>query len=70
MNAYNKVNGKYCGHNSHLLRDILKTDWNFKGFVVTDFVRGIRNGTDAVNAGVDIEMPFGIHMKPTKLKRL
>ncbi|MBA7511692.1 Thermostable beta-glucosidase B [subsurface metagenome] len=70
MNAYNKVNGKYCGHNSHLLRDILKTDWNFKGFVVTDFVRGIRNGMDAINAGVDIEMPFGIHMKPIKLKRL
>jgi len=70
MNAYNKVNGKYCGHNSHLLRDILKTEWNFKGFVITDFVRGIRNGMDAINAGVDIEMPFGIHMKPIKLIRL
>ncbi|MFW9879277.1 MAG: beta-glucosidase [Candidatus Thorarchaeota archaeon] len=68
MNAYNKVNGKYCGHNPHLLRDILKTDWNFKGFVITDFVMGIRNGALAVDAGVDIEMPFQWRMSPNKLK--
>ncbi|MFW9824847.1 MAG: glycoside hydrolase family 3 protein, partial [Candidatus Thorarchaeota archaeon] len=37
MSAYNKINGKYCGHNPHLLREILKQDWNFKGFVITDF---------------------------------
>ena len=68
MNAYNKVNGKYCGHNPHLLLDILKDDWNFKGFVITDFVRGIRNGALAVEAGVDIEMPFQWRMAPNKLK--
>ncbi|KKK42956.1 MAG: Thermostable beta-glucosidase B [Candidatus Lokiarchaeum sp. GC14_75] len=68
MNAYNKVNGKYCGHNPHLLLDILKDDWNFKGFVITDFVWGIRNGALAVEAGVDIEMPFQWRMAPNKLK--
>ncbi|MFW9875739.1 MAG: beta-glucosidase [Candidatus Thorarchaeota archaeon] len=68
MNAYNKVNGIYCGHNPNLLRDILKVDWNFKGFVITDFVLGIRNGALAVNAGVDIEMPFQWRMAPNKLK--
>ena len=67
MNAYNKVNGKYCGHNPHLLRDVLKEDWNFKGFVLTDFFLGIRNGALAVNAGVDIEMPFQWRMAPDKL---
>ncbi|MFX0024980.1 MAG: beta-glucosidase [Candidatus Hermodarchaeota archaeon] len=67
MSAYNKVNGKYCGHNSHLLRVILKNEWNFKGFVITDFVYGIYNGIDAVNAGVDIEMPIALHMRPKKL---
>ncbi|MHA1229260.1 MAG: beta-glucosidase family protein [Candidatus Helarchaeota archaeon] len=67
MNAYNKVNGHYCGHNKHLLREILKNEWDFKGFVITDFIFGIRNGTAAVNAGVDIEMPFRWHMKPKKL---
>ncbi|GAJ06348.1 unnamed protein product, partial [marine sediment metagenome] len=38
--------GKYCGHNPHLLRDILKKDWNFKGFVITDFAWGIRYHID------------------------
>ncbi|TFF89335.1 MAG: glycoside hydrolase family 3 protein, partial [Promethearchaeota archaeon] len=67
MNAYNKVNGKYCGHNSHILRDILKHDWGFKGFVITDFIWGIRDGVQAITAGVDIEMPFKSKMKPKKI---
>ncbi|MHA2012122.1 MAG: beta-glucosidase family protein [Candidatus Helarchaeota archaeon] len=70
MSAYNKVNGEYCGHNSHLLREILKNDWKFEGFVITDFIWGIRNGKKAVNAGVDIEMPFRWKMKPNKLINL
>jgi beta-glucosidase len=68
MSAYNKVNGKYCGHNPHILTDILKHDWNFKGFVMTDFFLGIRNGKLAVNAGVDIEMPFKWRMSSRKLR--
>ncbi|MHC1592269.1 MAG: glycoside hydrolase family 3 C-terminal domain-containing protein [Candidatus Helarchaeales archaeon] len=70
MSAYNKVNGHYCGQNEHLLRDILKNDWNFKGFVISDFVFGVRNGKEAVNAGLDIEMPFSWKMKPSKLNNL
>jgi beta-glucosidase len=70
MNAYNKVNGKYCGHNPHLLTDILKQDWGFKGFVITDFLLGIRDGKKAVNAGVDVEMPFHWRMKVSKLLKL
>ncbi|MCP4647993.1 MAG: glycoside hydrolase family 3 protein, partial [bacterium] len=54
MSAYNKLNGEYCGHNRHLLREILKEDWNFKGYVVSDFLYGVRNGEDAVNAGLDL----------------
>ncbi|MHA1791476.1 MAG: beta-glucosidase family protein [Promethearchaeota archaeon] len=69
MNAYNKVNGIYCGHNKHLLRDILKNDWNFDGFVITDFILGIRDGKKAILAGVDIEMPFKFRMKPKKIER-
>ncbi|TXT64701.1 MAG: Thermostable beta-glucosidase B [Promethearchaeota archaeon] len=67
MSAYNRVNGSYCGHNEHLLRDILKKDWNFQGFVITDFVFGIRDGKKAINAGVDIEMPYQWKMKPKKI---
>jgi beta-glucosidase len=67
MSAYNKVNGVYCGHNSHLLSDILKGEWDFKGFVFTDALYGIYNGVNAVNAGVDIENPTPLHMKPKKM---
>ena len=67
MNAYNRVNGYYCGHNTHLLRDILKKDWSFEGFVVSDFVFGIRNGK-AANAGVDVEMPVTIHFGKRLMK--
>ena len=70
MNAYNQVNGKYCGHNPHLLTQILKQDWGFEGFVITDFMLGIRDAEKAVNAGVDIEMPFHWRMKARKLVKL
>jgi beta-glucosidase len=58
MSAYNKVNQIYCGHHHHLLRGILKEDWDFRGFVISDFVLGVRDAAAAVNGGLDIEMPF------------
>ncbi len=61
MSAYNKVNGEYCGHSRHLLRDILKNEWGFDGFVISDFLLGIRKTIDAVEGGMDIEMPFTWH---------
>jgi beta-glucosidase len=61
MSAYNKVNGEYCGHNGHLLRDILKGDWRFQGFVISDFMWGVREAKAAALGGLDIEMPFKHH---------
>ncbi|RJP95622.1 MAG: glycosyl hydrolase [Desulfobacteraceae bacterium] len=61
MSAYNKLNGAYCGHNGHLLRDILKNEWGFEGFVISDFLLGIRETVAAVEGGMDIEMPFTWH---------
>ncbi len=57
MSAYNRVNGEYCAHNSHLLRDILKGDWAFDGMVISDFVFGTRSTVKAARGGLDIEMP-------------
>ena len=56
MGAYNMVNGDYCCENTHLLMDILKQDWNFKGFVVSDWW-AIKNNLKAANSGCDMEMP-------------
>jgi beta-glucosidase len=61
MSAYNKVNGEWCGHNTHLLRDILKGEWGFQGLVLSDFVWGVRGGKAAALGGLDIEMPFTKH---------
>ena len=61
MSAYNRVNGQWCGHHSVLLRDILKTRWNFQGFVISDFLFGIRDAESALTAGMDLEMPFKWH---------
>lgn len=58
MTAYNKLNGEFCGHNKHLVRDILKEEWGFEGFVVSDFIYGIRDMEAAIRGGVDVEMPF------------
>jgi beta-glucosidase len=58
MSAYNSVNGEWCGQNKILLTDILKNLWGFDGFVVTDFIFGMRDPAKAVLAGQDIEMPF------------
>ena len=60
MSAYNSVNGEWCGQNRELLTDVLKTRWGFQGFVVTDFIFGMRDARKAVLAGQDIEMPFGL----------
>ncbi len=57
MSAYNRVNGQYCAHNAHLLRDILKGEWGFRGLVMSDFVLGTRDTVRAALGGLDVEMP-------------
>jgi len=58
MAAYNKLWGDYCSENRHLLVDILKEEWGFRGFVVSDW--GATHSTiNAANNGLDLEMPYG-----------
>src|SRR6185437_7785373 len=56
MCAYNLVNGIYSCENPHLLIDVLKRDWGFKGWVISDW--GATHSTiRAALAGLDMEMP-------------
>ena len=56
MASYNKVNGTYASENRWLLTDLLKKEWGYRGFVVSDW--GATHSTvAAVNAGLDLEMP-------------
>jgi beta-glucosidase len=61
MSAYNSVNGEWCGQNEVLLTDILKKKWGFDGFVMTDFIFGMRDAKKAALAGQNVEMPFHMH---------
>lgn len=58
MSAYNSVNGTWCGENAHLLTDVLRGEWGWDGFVITDFIFGLRDPIGSVVAGCEIEMPF------------
>lgn len=56
MAAYNKLNGTHASENRWLLTDLLKTEWNYQGFVVSDW-GATRSTVAAANAGLDLEMP-------------
>jgi beta-glucosidase len=58
MSAYNSVNGEWCGQNRPLLTDVLRGEWGFAGFVMSDFIWGLRDPVGSVAAGLDLEMPF------------
>lgn len=56
MSSYNKVNGTYSGENDFLLNMVLRDDWGFNGFVLSDW-GGTHSTVDAANHGLDVEMP-------------
>jgi beta-glucosidase len=62
MSAYNKVNGVHCGENDYLLDQVLKREFGFKGFVVSDW-GSTYSTAPTVNAGMDLEMPGGPPMQ-------
>ena len=67
MCSYNAVNGDFACENKHLLTDILKDDWKFPGFVVSDW-GGTHSTVKASAAGLDNEEPEDIFFGE-KLKR-
>ena len=66
MCSYNRINGDFGCENSYTLRDVLKKDWGFKGFVISDW--GATHSTEKASAaGLDQEQPmadyFGLKLK-------
>jgi beta-glucosidase len=62
MSAYNKVNGEYASENEKLLKDILRDEWRFEGFVVSDW-GAVNERAEGLEAGLDLEMPYGTGQK-------
>ena len=56
MSAYNKLNNIYCSSHKELLIDILKDEWGFDGYVVSDWGAALETEENA-RGGLDLEMP-------------
>jgi len=56
MGAYNRVNNDYMCHNEYLLDSVLRGEWGFGGFVLSDFANGVKDTKEAVDARMNVEM--------------
>ncbi|MFN2231764.1 MAG: beta-glucosidase, partial [Anaerolineae bacterium] len=56
MCAYNRLNGTYCSQHRWLLHDVLKEEWGYDGFVVSDW-GAVHDRPAALKAGLELEMP-------------
>lgn len=61
MCSYNKYLSVWCSENKYLLSNILKDEWGFKGFVVSDW-GAVQNSGRAIAAGLDLQMPHNWEM--------
>jgi beta-glucosidase-like glycosyl hydrolase len=57
MSAYNADNGEWCGQSHALLTDVLRGEWGFDGYVISDWLVGLRDAGPSITAGLDVEMP-------------
>ena len=69
MCSYNRINGDYACENTYLLTDVLKKDWGFKGFVVSDW-QATHSTAKASAAGLDHEEPGEIFYGATMKKEV
>lgn len=56
MCSYNRVNGEYASQNRRLLTDVLRGEWGFDGYVMSDW-GAVSDRVKGVHAGLDLEMP-------------
>lgn len=69
MCSYNRVNGTYGCENEHLLVDILKGEWGFDGFVLTDY-GAAKNALNSLNNGLDLDIWPGLVYDPLAVRAL
>lgn len=56
MTSYGRIGGVHCSENPGLLQKILRDEWQFNGIVISDW-HGTYGTSEALNAGLDLEMP-------------
>ena len=67
MTSYNKINGTYASANKHLLLDILRGEWGYKGLTISDWGACI-DAVECLSSGLDLAMPdsYGYFEKEIK----
>lgn len=66
MCSYNKINGTYASENKWLLTDVLRGEWGFKGFVMSDW-GAVNDRVRGIKAGLDLEMPSSARLNTDKV---
>lgn len=56
MNSYNQINGTFVGESKEYLTDLLRAEWGFDGYVMSDW-GAVNDRVEALKAGMDLEMP-------------
>ena len=69
MGAYNRYEEYHCCENKKLLTDILRREWGFDGFVMSDFVWGVYGAEHSLRAGLDLEMMFTMKYTEGNIKK-
>jgi len=67
MCSYNRLNGQKACENPHLLNDILKNDWGFRGYVLSDYGFAMTSTAGSANGGTSLELPQAGWYQPTSL---
>ncbi len=66
MASYNKINGVYATENKRFLIDVLRDEWGFDGFVVSDW-GAVNDRVKGTDSGFDLEMPGGSKLNDEKV---
>ena len=69
MTSYNLLNGVHASEDKYLNQDVLRGQWNFGGFVMSDWT-SCYSPVNVARWGVDLEMPYAKCLKPELIKKL
>jgi beta-glucosidase len=69
MTSYNLLNGVHASESKYLNQEVLRGQWNFGGFVMSDWT-SCYSPINVIRWGVDLEMPYAKCLKPELIKSL
>ena len=69
MTAYNAVNGENCSRNEYIMKNVLKKEWGFDGFVMSNWGAGQGDPAWTLMHGLDVAMPVGEMGRPDVVRK-